>query len=55
MVKLYHDSRTDKKPIRVYLAPEGEEVPFAYENGVLSYTVPKLACHAMAVIDYERD
>ena len=44
--------RTDKTPKRVYLAPEKRDIPFTYENGVLSYTVDKLNCHAMAVIDY---
>ena len=44
--------RTDKTPKRVYLAPEKRDIPFTYENGVLAYTVDKLNCHAMAVIDY---
>ena len=44
--------RTDKTPKRVYLAPEKRDIPFTYENGVLAYTVDKLNCHAIAVIDY---
>ena len=47
--------RMNKKPRRVYLAPEGEEIPFDWENGVLSYTVKKLDCHVMAVIDYDKE
>ena len=47
--------RTDHKPSRVYLAPQKEEIPFTWEDGVLSYTVPKLDCHAMAVIEYDAE
>ena len=47
--------RMNKKPRRVYLAPEGEEIPFTWENGRVSYTVGKLDCHAMAVIDYDKE
>ncbi len=40
------------KPKRVYLAPSGEELPYTYENGVLSLTVPKVDIHAMIAIEY---
>ncbi len=40
------------KPKRVYLAPENVDIPYTYENGILSYTVDKLDLHAMVVIDY---
>lgn len=44
--------RLDKEPKKVYLAPERTEIPYTYENGILSYTVDKFECHAMVVIDY---
>lgn len=37
---------------RVYLAPQGTDLDFKQENGELSFTVPKLECHQMVVIDY---
>jgi len=36
----------------VYLAPQMEKLDFKQENSVISYTVPKLECHQMVVIDY---
>ena len=47
--------RMEREPVRLYLAPEMEELPFVYENGALSYTLPQLSCHAMAVIEYEKE
>ena len=44
--------KTDKAPKRVYLAPEGRDIPFIYENGRVDYTVDKLDLCAMVVIDY---
>ena len=44
--------KTDKAPKRVYLAPEGRDIPFTYENGRVDYTVDKLDLCAMVVIDY---
>ncbi len=44
--------RLDKKPKRVYLAPENEDIDFTYNNGVVSYSVPKVYNHTMVVIDY---
>lgn len=43
--------RLKEKPSRVYLAPEEKDIPFTYENGVLSYTVDKFTLHGMVVID----
>lgn len=40
------------EPKRVYLAPEGKDIPYTYENGVISYVIDKLDLHAMVVIDY---
>ena len=41
----------EKKPSRVYLAPENEDIPFTYENGSVCFTVPVVDIHAMAVIE----
>ena len=50
-----HDTKVEiklgKKPSRVYLAPEEKDIPFTYENGILSYTVPQFTIHGMVVID----
>ena len=43
--------RTDKKPSRVYLAPDMTDLPFTYADGTLSYTVPRFSCSAMVVIE----
>ncbi len=40
------------EPKRVYLAPQNVDIPFDYTDGVLTYTVEKLECHQMVVIDY---
>jgi hypothetical protein len=39
-------------PKRVYLAPQMQDIPFDYTDGVLTYNVEKFACHQMVVIDY---
>ncbi|WP_028548165.1 beta-galactosidase trimerization domain-containing protein [Paenibacillus sp. UNC451MF] len=40
------------KPIRkVYLAPQMEELPFVASGGTISYTLPKLECHQMVVLE----
>ena len=44
--------KMDKRPKRVYLAPEEEDIPFIYENNTVTYTVPRIYNHAMVVIDY---
>lgn len=36
---------------RVYSAPDGNDIPFTCEDGVLSYTVPAFVFHSMVVID----
>lgn len=38
---------------KVYLAPQLTELPFRLESGVVRYTVPRLECHQMVVLDYE--
>lgn len=44
--------RVCEAPRRVYLAPEGGELPFTYENGLLSYTVPAFSCGTMVVVEF---
>ncbi|MBE6691067.1 MAG: beta-galactosidase [Ruminococcaceae bacterium] len=44
--------RTTRAPRRVYLAPTGEALPFTYENGRISYTVPSFTCSAMVAIEF---
>ena len=43
--------RMPNPPKRVYLAPADKNIPFIYENGLLSYTVNSFILHAMVVID----
>jgi hypothetical protein len=43
--------RVEKAPKRVYLAPQGEDLPFTIENGVLKTVVPELVCHQMVVVE----
>lgn len=42
--------RISEQAKRVYLAPSGEELAYTQAEGTLSYTVPKLLCHQMVVI-----
>ena len=43
--------RTPAAPKRVYLAPAMTELPFAYEDGKVTYTVPSFSCAAMVVVE----
>jgi len=57
IIPLYNvtaEFRMPKKPARVYLAPEEEDLPFTWENGILRVTLPKLENHAMIVAEYEK-
>ena len=45
--------RTNRPVKRVYLAPQMTLLPYRFENGTVSYTVPKLECHQMAVVEYD--
>ena len=44
--------KLDTEPTRVYLAPQDADIDFDYTDGVLTYTVDKLDCHQMVVIEY---
>jgi hypothetical protein len=41
----------NKKPSKVVLEPQGEEIAFEYKNGEVNFTVPKVDIHAMVVIE----
>ncbi len=43
--------RLPSRPSRVYLAPEGREIPFEYDGGVMKLKVDRFECHAMIVIE----
>jgi hypothetical protein len=38
--------------VAMYSAPQMQDIPFDYTDGVLTYTVDKFECHQMVVIDY---
>lgn len=41
----------EERPVkRVYLAPQMEELTFVQENGRVRFTVPKVECHQMVVV-----
>ncbi len=43
--------KMEKKPERVYLAPEGEEIPFSWDGSHVKFTVPKFTLHQMIAIE----
>ncbi len=43
--------RVDTPPTRVYLAPQGTDVPFTVADGVLHTVVPEMVCHQMVVVE----
>lgn len=45
--------RTSNRVKNIYLAPQMVSLPFRYEDQTVFYTVPKLECHQMVVVDYE--
>jgi hypothetical protein len=38
-------------PRRVYLAPQGQDIPFTYADGVVHCVVPRVECHQMVVAE----
>ncbi|HHU78732.1 MAG TPA: beta-galactosidase [Clostridiales bacterium] len=46
--------RLPEKPVSVTLQPSGRKLEFSCEKGQVSFTVPKVHGHEMAVIDYDR-
>lgn len=49
--KVFNLVRVPKAPTRVYLAPEGIDLPFEYAGDCVSYTLPELTCSALVVIE----
>ncbi len=43
--------KLNKAPKRVYLAPQGIDIPFLYNDGVVSYKIERFTLHQMVVID----
>ena len=46
--------RAPKSVKKVYLAPQMEELSWELRDGAVCYRVPKLECHQMVVLDYEK-
>ncbi|MBQ9099080.1 MAG: beta-galactosidase trimerization domain-containing protein [Clostridia bacterium] len=44
--------RSCKNPTRVYAAPGMREIPFTYEDGKVTYTVPAFRCGTMIVLEF---
>lgn len=44
--------RAKQQPRRVVLAPEGSDVPHQWQNGVLSFTLPKLVLAQLVAVEY---
>jgi hypothetical protein len=43
--------RLSREVRRVYLAPQMVDLDFVQKDGVVSYTVPRLECHQMVVLE----
>jgi len=43
--------KRSQAPAKVYLAPQGEEISFTYENGRVKFTVPKVLLHQMVAVE----
>lgn len=44
--------KSDKRPENIFLEPQHEAIPFEYNGFEISYTVPKVELHQMAVIEF---
>ena len=42
--------KAEKAPTAVTLEPQGESLPFVFENGNVSFTVPEIDIHQMVCI-----
>ncbi len=42
----------DRAPKKLYAAPQMTDIPFTFENGVLSFNAKKIDCHFMAVMEF---
>lgn len=45
--------KSDKRPEKVFLEPQYEAIAFEYNGSEISYTVPKVGLHQMAVIEFQ--
>ena len=52
LYNIHASIQSAKAPKEVYLAPSKEPLPYTYENGTISYTIPKLEIHQMVIIQY---
>ena len=54
IVPIYNISVSVKmsEPSKVVIVPEGKEIPFEYNGGRVSFTVPELNLHTMVSIEY---
>lgn len=43
--------RVPARPVRVYLAPQGVDLDFDFDAGVMKAVVPLVACHQMVVVE----
>ena len=44
--------KTETEIKKVYLAPSMEEIPFTQKEGYVSFTVPKIECAQITVLNY---
>ena len=43
--------RATAKPARVTLQPEGQSLPFEYQDGMIRTTVPEVGIHAIVLVE----
>ena len=43
--------KLDKAPAKVYLAPEGDEIPFEWDGKRVSFTVPRVTLHQIVAVE----
>ena len=43
--------KADKKPSRVYMAPENRDIPFTFDEKGIHFTVDRVDIHSMTVIE----
>lgn len=49
---IHVELRLTKKIKKVYLAPQKKEIPFTQSDGMIRYSVDKIDCHQMVVLEY---
>ena len=43
--------KLEKKPERVYKAPQNEDIEFSFKGGRAEFKIDRLECHQMVVIE----